>query len=198
MLMLLASVQAAQVELLPDEAKWQVGVTFGAGTRLQPVRAIPDGTALRLDLYVLTVQRARPMPHELGPDPARLELQIDPVHLWATHGATTSPRLPLTLYATWLHPFGRKWHLTMSPGVYATVGWDSLVKDETLRHRPGGTLAASGRVGLERQRWLWPAMAGSWGLRTDLGVAFSADPDTFATSRYLRFGLERTLTWGRR
>ena len=195
-LLFVGAALASEVALWPEDARWTAGVSYGAGLRVLPSRAVPDGTALRLDLHVLTVQRTLRDEATLGLE--RLEVQVDPVHLWATHGATTAPRLPLTLYACWLRPIGGKWDLTVARGLYAAVGWDAVVVEDRLRHRPGGTLAPSVRVGLERNRWLWPAMAGSWALRGDLGLSLSADPHSFAASRYLRVGLERSLTWGRR
>ena len=196
MTVLLAS--ALALELIPDEAVWSSGVSFGGGVRVAPGRAVPDGLAPRLDLHALVLQRSLRGPYTLGASPARLEVQLDLMTLWATAGATTAPRLPVSAYASWLHPLGGRWQLVLSPGVYSELGRDAIVVDERLRYRPAGTLAGSARAGLERQRWLWPGLRSTWSLRTDLGLTLSADPNSLTVARYVRVGVERSWVWGPR
>ena len=70
--------------------------------------------------------------------------------------------------------------------------------DERLRYRPATVLAVSGRVGLQRQRWLWPHLRSTWSVRADVGMDLNLDPDALNASRYVRVGVERSYLWGPR
>lgn len=176
---------------LAGTGDWHAGVTFGAGFRAAPKRAVPDGLAPRLDLHLLTLQ------YELS-ETWRAELQLDPVHWWATRGATTAPRLPMTLYLSQQHPWKGRYTAVLSPGLYMAPGLDAVAIDERLRYRPATVLAVSGRVGLQRQRWLWPHLRSTWSVRADVGMDLNLDPDALNASRYVRVGVERSYVWGPR
>ncbi|HJN77932.1 MAG TPA: hypothetical protein QGF58_28710 [Myxococcota bacterium] len=175
---------------------WSVGIELGGGFRFLPPSEIPDGKAPRLDLLVVEARRQLPHTSPLAPD--RLELQLDWTHLYFTGSGTRWPRLPLTVYGSWLVPITDHHGLALSAGLYTELGRDSFVADEELDYGFGGTFAFAARVGMERpRRFTHFTTVGNY-LRGAAGVSFGSDPDHAAVARYLRVGLERSWTWGAR
>jgi len=177
---------------------WTVGMEFGAGMRLLPMREIPKGPAPRLDLFVIDVRRdlAEPVSFSFAPD--RLDFQLDWMHGVMTRAGSTRARYPLCAYATWVQPARRRRELALSAGLYTEFGLDRYVVNERLSFGPGHTLAAAGRIGFEKpRRWRDATTLGTY-LRVAAGVSLGSDPNHATATQYFRVGLERGWAWGRR
>ena len=175
--------------------RWSSGLSLGLGLRYLSLVEVPDGAAPRLDLGVLTLQRALTSRYRFGAAPARLDVQLDLTHAYFSTQATRWPRLPVCVYATWLRPTRRAHSLALSAGLYTEAGLDRFVRDEVLVRRPAGTVGAAGRIGRERHRRRFDR--GIY-LRGIAGVSLGADPDHPHVTRYLRLGVERSWLWGRK
>ena len=208
MFLLLASV--AHATLSSDYAgatqrPWAIGLSSGAGFRLLDPRSVPSGLAPRLDVFQLEVR------HTLSPNsrssqrlaaaswsipPQRLDLQLNTVRFATTLTGTTSARLPLTAYATWLVPFWRRHSVAISPGMSAELGRDLVVVDQDLRRRPNASLAIAGRIGLEKSRFWWPASTSGLYLQGLVGTAPSLDPNHRFSEREMSFAVQYSVAFG--
>jgi hypothetical protein len=174
---------------------------------------VPDNNAMRLDLAVWELRRAMPSLYEVRGAPVRLDLQTDWVYRRLTRAGTTSPRRPICVYATWLHPLKAEHsqlvlrprgsvrrdiarNLALSPGLYTELGRDAIVVDEQLVYRPGATIALAGRVGVERVSSRAGAVTTGLYLRAAAGTMLSSDPEHPGASSYGRLGLETSVSWG--
>ena len=173
-------------------SRWSLGLEGGVGWRTLPDNEIPDGKTGRYDLAVLELRYVLPNAHRTNKTPARLDLQVDWLHFQWVVAATTRPRYPLCLYATWLKPFKPRRNTALSVGLYLEPGRDSFVVDEALAYGPAGTVALAWRVGRERARGLRKEIIEGTYLRGASGVMFGSDPNHLAVARYGRLGIERS------
>lgn len=176
------------------QARTSVGASVGAGVRVHDSTEIPDGGAPRLDFAVLEFRRALENPYALNWQPARVDVQADLVHGYLSRTYTTSPRLPLTVYATWLVPVAKSLSGALSPGVYTELGWDSFVEEEQLVRRFAGTAGVAMRLGLERHHRMY---TGGFYIRGVTGMSMDPDPNELSPTRFTRIGVEHVWSWGR-
>ena len=170
------------------------GLSYGLGVRYLSLVEVPDGVAPRLDLGVFEVRRAMDSSYRFGPQPARLDVQIDLAHAFWSEQATRWPRLPVCVYSTWLRPTRRNHSMALSSGVYTELGLDRFVRDEVLVRRPAAAMGVAGRIGREKHR---RRVDSGLYLRVVAGVNLAPDPDHPHVTRYLRLGMEYSRLWGR-
>lgn len=198
--MLLLMVQLASAALSTDypgaaQRPWALGLSSGAGLRVLPPPRVPSGVAPRIDLLQLEIRRTL-APIDLAIPPQRLDLQLNAVRLATTWTGTTSAKLPISAYATWLRPFGPRHSVAMSPGMVFSVGRDLVVVGQDLRRRPNAGAAIAGKVGLEKSRWLWPAATSGLYLQAQIGTQLSLDPNHRFIERELSATLQYTAMFG--
>lgn len=178
---------------------WAIGLSSGLGIRVLDPRSIPSGFAPRLDLVQLEVRHTL-SPGTVAPSwskpPQRLDLQLNTVRFGTTLTGTTSARVPMTAYATWLVPFWRRHSVAISPGLGLELGRDLVVVDERLRRRPNAGVALAGRVGLEKSRFLWPASSTGLYLQGQIGSSFSLDPNHSLLERELSVAVQYSVVFG--
>jgi len=177
-----------------SQPRTSVGASVGAGVRLLDSTEVPDGAAPRLDFVVLEVRRSIQNPYAPGWTPARLDVQADLVHGYLSRTYTTSPRVPATVYATWLMPISKSLSGTVSSGLYTELGWDTFAEEEQLTRRVAGTLGYAMRVGLERHHRMY---SGGFYIRGVTGMSVDPDPDELSPTSYGRIGIEHVWAWGR-
>lgn len=158
-------------------------------------RSIPSGLAPRLDLLQLEVRYSLE-PCTWSIPPQRLDLQLNTGRFATTLTGTTSARLPVTAYLTWLEPFWRRHSVSISPGMSAELGRDLVVVDQDLRRRPNASLAIAGRIGLEKSRFWWPASTTGLYLQGQIGTALSLDPNHRFSEREMSFAVQYSVAFG--
>jgi hypothetical protein len=172
---------------------WSVGPAVGVGARVLPSRERVRGLTPAVDVMAVEVRRGLDGPLWA---PARLDVQVDGFHGLTSAAGTRRARVPVTAYGTWLRPLTERRTLSLSGGLYTELGRDALIRDEQLAYGPGGALALAGRVGLEKQRVWWDATGIGTYVRVDAGVLLGSDPRHAHAKRLVRFGVERSWTWG--
>ena len=176
-------------------SEWSVGVGLGVGTRWLPAQAIPGTRAPRLRLAAVEIRHRWPAWAQFYVNPDRLDIQIDWMHRLMTELGSRSPRLPISVYGTWLRPARARWDVSLSTGVYIEWGPDTLVIDEQLHTLPAGTVAWASRVALEHPRYWKKSATLSTGLAFSVGPSFGVDPVHPIFSRHIRVGIERVWAW---
>jgi hypothetical protein len=126
----------------PEASAWvapAIGVAWGLGVQRSEL-----GVAPVADLFAVNLRL--PVSHEVG-----LELQVDPLELWASAAGTREPRLGMSAWIDRALPIGGRWALVPGLGLDGAVGVRTDIDDDGALVRSGiGAVGALGRVAARR------------------------------------------------